>query len=50
MKYLVKRNKRKWGKRIHYSCRKQVADKRIRIKGRFVTKEQAKAIQFMNEN
>ena len=50
VKYLLKRNQRKWGKRIHYRCRKQVADNRMRIKGRFVTKEQAKAIQSMNGN
>jgi hypothetical protein len=26
-------------KKFHYSCRKKVADKRLRIKGRFVTQE-----------
>ena len=40
-KYLQKRKKRIWHKRIEYDCRKKVADKRLRIKGRFVTKEQA---------
>jgi len=28
-------------KKYSYKCRKQVADKRLRIKGRFVTKDQA---------
>lgn len=28
-------------KRFTYKCRKQVAEKRLRIKGRFVTKDQA---------
>ena len=39
-KYLAKRKKRTWQKRIYYDCRKKVADKRLRIKGRFVTKDQ----------
>mmetsp|Transcript_22050 Transcript_22050/g.21747 ORF Transcript_22050/g.21747 Transcript_22050/m.21747 type:complete len:189 (+) Transcript_22050:16-582(+) len=40
-RYLDKRQRRTWNKRINYDCRKRVADKRIRVKGRFVTKEQA---------
>ena len=39
-KYMIKRKKRTWQKRIYYDCRKKVADKRLRIKGRFVTKDQ----------
>lgn len=39
--YLEKRKRRIWKKKVSYDCRKKVADKRLRIKGRFVTKEQA---------
>lgn len=52
-RYRAKRNLRVWKKRISYSCRKRVADKRIRIKGRFVSKEEAlhieKAFKSSNE-
>lgn len=37
-KYLEKRKRRNYTKRINYACRKKVADNRIRIKGRFVAK------------
>lgn len=43
-KYLDKRKRRNFRKKISYMCRKNVADKRIRIKGRFVSKLQADAI------
>lgn len=45
MRYLAKKNIRNWHKKIHYTCRKKVADQRIRYKGRFVTKEQALCLQ-----
>ena len=40
-RYLNKKRKIHDLKKFSYKCRKQVADKRLRIKGRFVTKEQA---------
>lgn len=43
-KYREKRKQRIWKKKVSYDCRKKVADKRLRIKGRFVTREQACAI------
>ena len=41
LNYLKKKYNKIFMKKFCYSCRKQVAEKRLRIKGRFVTKEQA---------
>jgi hypothetical protein len=43
-KYLEKRKRRNFAKKISYMCRKKVADQRIRVKGRFVSKVQAESI------
>jgi hypothetical protein len=40
-KYIQKKKKRVWKKKISYDCRKRVADNRLRVKGKFVTKKQA---------
>ena len=41
MKLFILRKKRVWKKKISYDCRKRVADNRLRVKGKFVTKKQA---------
>jgi len=43
-RFLEKRKRRIWKKKVCYDCRKKVADKRLRIKGRFVTRDQAYAL------
>ncbi|OMJ96233.1 hypothetical protein SteCoe_193 [Stentor coeruleus] len=44
-KYLEKKRRRIFTKRISYTCRKRVADSRVRVKGRFVTKAQASQLE-----
>ena len=41
LKFKAKKSRRVWNKKINYDCRKKVADSRLRVKGKFVTKEQA---------
>ena len=38
LKFFERKRKNFGGKKYTYECRKQVAEKRLRIKGRFVTK------------
>lgn len=47
-KYLEKKRKRTWHKKISYSCRKKVADQRLRVKGRFISKKQADSLSAPN--
>ena len=39
IKFFSKRNRRLWTKRVKYDVRKNFADSRVRVKGRFVRKE-----------
>lgn len=43
-RYLEKKQRRVWAKKIKYACRKKVADNRIRVKGRFVSRAKAEEI------
>lgn len=38
-KFFEKRNRRVWTKKVKYDVRKNFADSRLRVKGRFVKKE-----------
>ena len=48
-KFLEKRKRRIFKKRISYACRKRVADSRVRIKGRFITKKQANELGILTK-
>ena len=48
--YLTKKYNKAFMKKFCYKCRKQVAEKRLRIKGRFVTKDQAFEILGMTQD
>ena len=39
LKYMDKKKKRDWKKKVNYDCRKKVADGRLRFKGKFVTEK-----------
>ena len=43
-RYRIKKMRRRFEKRISYNCRKIVADKRVRVKGRFISKKDAESI------
>lgn len=48
-KFWEKRKRRNFHKKISYACRKRVADDRIRIRGRFVSKLQADALKVVED-
>ena len=52
-RFNAKRQRRVWNKKIRYNCRKSLADRRLRVKGRFVKRceqeQLAKEIQARAE-
>merc|ERR1719203_952276 len=42
-KFNSKRTRRVWNKKIRYNCRKDLADRRVRVKGRFVKRSSEEA-------
>ena len=48
-KFMAKRKRRIWTKRVKYDVRKNFADSRLRVKGRFVKKEDEELLrELMN--
>lgn len=43
-RYMEKRSRRNWNRKVYYDCRKKVADSRLRIKGRFITRDKAEVL------
>ena len=46
-RFMKKRQNRRWKKRIKYDVRKNFADSRLRVKGRFVRKEDEMLLKDM---
>ncbi|KAK4420595.1 hypothetical protein Salat_2010000 [Sesamum alatum] len=50
LRYLKKRNNRNFNKTIKYACRKTLADKRVRIRGRFAKNNNERCEDIMHQN
>jgi hypothetical protein len=44
-RYIEKKRRRNYAKKVGYACRKRVADSRMRVKGRFISKDEAARIR-----
>ncbi|KAL1559880.1 zinc finger protein CONSTANS-LIKE 2-like [Salvia divinorum] len=50
LRYLKKRNQRNFNKTIKYACRKTLADKRVRVRGRFAKNNEAEILMDAQQN
>lgn len=48
-RFQSKRTRRVWNKKIRYNCRKNLADRRLRVKGRFVKRTTATTVEAKDE-
>jgi hypothetical protein len=46
-RYLERRKRRCFSKKVSYDCRKKVADNRVRVKGRFISKQHAESLRVV---
>lgn len=44
-RFMQKRSRRVWNKKIRYDCRKNLADRRLRVKGRFVKRSEQEELE-----
>jgi CCT motif len=44
-RFMLKRSRRVWNKKIRYDCRKNLADRRLRVKGRFVKRSEQEQLE-----
>jgi len=47
-RFQSKRSRRVWNKKIRYSCRKNLADRRLRVKGRFVKQSKIQSSKIIS--
>ena len=43
-RYLAKRSRRVWDRNVRYQCRKNIAVNRLRVRGRFISREEEESL------